>query len=105
MPNLVALTSEYAPKTLRSTLVTTMFSGYAVDGVMAALLGAWLTPSFGWEVMFYIAGIPLFLLPVIWKFLPESLTFLVKNSNMKKRDISSSKLAHKNILVLKHNLY
>ncbi len=39
MPNLVALTSEYAPQKMRSTLVTTMFSGYAVGGVMAALLG------------------------------------------------------------------
>lgn len=80
MPNLVALTSEYAPKNMRSTLVTTMFSGYAVGGVMAALLGAWLTPSFGWEIMFFIAGIPLLLLPIIWKFLPESLMFIVKEN-------------------------
>lgn len=78
MPNLVALTSEYAPLRKRSTLVTTMFSGYAVGGVMAALLGSWFTPSFGWEIMFFIAGIPLLLLPVIWKFLPESLSFIVK---------------------------
>ncbi|KGT48146.1 MULTISPECIES: MFS transporter [Acinetobacter] len=78
MPNLVALTSEYAPARLRATLVTTMFSGYAVGGVMAALFGAWFTPNFGWEIMFFIAGVPLLLLPVIWKFLPESLTFLVK---------------------------
>jgi AAHS family benzoate transporter-like MFS transporter len=28
--------------------------------------------------MFFIAGVPLLLLPLIWKFLPESLTFLVK---------------------------
>ena len=78
MPNLVALTSEYAPARLRATLVTTMFSGYAVGGVMAALLGAWFTPDFGWQIMFFIAGVPLLLLPLIWKFLPESLTFLVK---------------------------
>lgn len=78
LPNLVALTSEYAPQKMRSTLVTTMFSGYAVGGIMAALLGAWLTPSFGWEIMFYIAGIPLLIIPVLWFFLPESLTFLVK---------------------------
>ena len=78
MPNLVALTSEYAPARLRATLVTTMFSGYAVGGVMAALLGAWFTPDFGWQIMFFIAGMPLLLLPLIWKFLPESLTFLVK---------------------------
>ena len=80
MPNLVALTSEYAPKKLRSTLVTTMFSGYAVGGVMAALLGSWFTPNFGWQIMFFIAGIPLFLLPLIWKFLPESLSFMVKQN-------------------------
>jgi AAHS family benzoate transporter-like MFS transporter len=47
LPNLVALTSEYAPQRLRATLVTTMFSGYAVGGVMAALFGAWFTPNFG----------------------------------------------------------
>lgn len=80
MPNLVALTSEYAPQKMRSTLVTTMFSGYAVGGVMAALLGSWFTPDFGWQIMFFIAGIPLFLLPVIWKFLPESISFMVKQN-------------------------
>ena len=78
MPNLVALTSEYAPQRMRSTLVTTMFSGYAVGGVMAALLGSWFTPTYGWQIMFWIAGIPLLLLPIIWKFLPESIIFMVK---------------------------
>jgi len=33
LPNLVTLTSEYAPQKLRSTLVTTMFSGYAMGGI------------------------------------------------------------------------
>ncbi len=84
MPNLVALTSEYAPQKMRSTLVTTMFSGYAVGGVMAALLGSWFTPDFGWQIMFFIAGIPVFLLPVIWKFLPESLAFIVKENKQDK---------------------
>ncbi|KXO87429.1 MFS transporter [Acinetobacter venetianus] len=78
MPNLVALTSEYAPKRIRSTLVGTMFSGYAIGGILSALIGSYLVESQGWQIMFLIAGIPLLLLPVIWKFLPESLTFLVK---------------------------
>jgi len=34
--------------------------------------------------MFYIAGIPLLILPIIWKFLPESLTFLVKKQQQDK---------------------
>lgn len=78
MPNLVALTSEYAPKRIRSTLVGTMFSGYAIGGILSELIGSYLVESQGWQIMFLIAGIPLILLPVIWKFLPESLTFLVK---------------------------
>ncbi|RSC80127.1 MFS transporter [Acinetobacter haemolyticus] len=78
MPNLVALTSEYAPKRIRSTLVGTMFSGYAIGGILSALIGSYLVESHGWQIMFLIAGIPLLLLPVMWKFLPESLTFLVK---------------------------
>ena len=81
LPNLVALTSEYAPKKLRSTLVTSMFSGYAVGGIMAALLGSWFTTEYGWQIMFFIAGIPLLFVPIIWKFLPESLTFLVKKQH------------------------
>ena len=93
MPNLVALTSEYAPQKMRSTLVTTMFSGYAVGGVMAALLGSWFTPSFGWEIMFFIAGIPLLLLPIIWKFLPESLGFIVKQGKQEEARKIASRLA------------
>ncbi len=84
LPNLVALTSEYAPEKLRSTLVTAMFSGYAMGGIMAALLGTWLTPSFGWQIMFWIAGIPLIALPLLWMFLPESLAFLVKQQKTDK---------------------
>ncbi|WOE30861.1 MULTISPECIES: MFS transporter [unclassified Acinetobacter] len=83
LPNLVALTSEYAPQRLKSTLVTTMFSGYAVGGIMAALCGSWFTASFGWQIMFYIAGIPLIFLPLFWKFVPESLTYLVKEQKLK----------------------
>ena len=93
MPNLVALTSEYAPQKMRSTLVTTMFSGYAVGGVMAALLGSWFTPNFGWQIMFFIAGIPLFLLPLIWKFLPESLAFIVKENKQEEARRIACRLA------------
>ncbi|WP_336931239.1 MFS transporter [Acinetobacter tandoii] len=78
MPNVVALMTEYAPKRIRSTLVAVMFSGYAIGGMASALLGAWLVADHGWKIMFFIAGIPFVALPIIWKFLPESLMFLTK---------------------------
>lgn len=88
MPNVVALMTEYAPKRIRSTLVALMFSGYAIGGMTSALLGAWLVPQFGWQIMFYIAGVPLLALPLIWKFLPESLMYLtVKNQTVEARNI------------------
>ncbi|MFP6847279.1 MAG: MFS transporter [Pseudomonas sp.] len=78
MPNAVALMSEYAPKRLRSTLVAIMFSGYSVGGMLAAGVGIYMLPRFGWESMFFAAAIPLLLLPlIIWK-LPESVGFLVR---------------------------
>ena len=82
MPNVVALMTEYAPKRIRSTLVAVMFSGYAIGGMTSALLGAWLVADYGWKIMFIIAGIPFVALPIIWKFLPESLMFLTKKGDM-----------------------
>ncbi len=101
MPNLVALTSEYAPKRIRSTLVGTMFSGYAIGGILSALIGSYLVESQGWQIMFLIAGIPLILLPVIWKFLPESLTFLVKTGKTDQADsiIQKSHLNKASVLI------
>ncbi|MGJ8481574.1 MFS transporter [Sphingobium yanoikuyae] len=78
MPNAVALTNEYAPKRMRSTLVALMFSGYAVGGMAAAGLGIWLLPLFGWQAMFFAAAVPLILLPLVLRGLPESAGFLVR---------------------------
>jgi AAHS family benzoate transporter-like MFS transporter len=78
MPNVVALMTEYSPKRIRSTLVAIMFSGYSVGGMLSAFIGMTLIPVYGWQPVFWIAGIPLLLLPLIWKFLPESVGFLVQ---------------------------
>ena len=78
MPNVVALMTEYAPKRIRSTLVALMFSGYAIGGMSSALLGVWLVGDYGWKIMFYIAGLPCLILPILYKYLPESLLFLTQ---------------------------
>lgn len=84
MPNVIALMTEYAPKKLRATLVSLMFSGYAVGGMCSALLGMWLVPQFGWKIMFIIGGVPLLLLPIIWYALPESIDYLVRSRKTEK---------------------
>lgn len=78
MPNVVSLMTEYSPKKIRSTLVAVMFSGYAIGGMLSAGLGIWIVPSFGWQMMFYLAVVPLLMLPLIIKFLPDSVGFLLR---------------------------
>ena len=82
MPNAVALMNEYAPKRLRSTLVAVMFSGYSVGGMLAAGVGIYMLPRFGWESMFFAAAVPLLLLPLIFWLLPESVGFLVRQGRL-----------------------
>lgn len=78
MPNVVAQMTEYSPRKIRSTMVTLMFSGYAVGGMLAALLGKSFMEAYGWSSVFLAAGLPVLLIPVILKSMPESMPFLIK---------------------------
>jgi MFS transporter, AAHS family, benzoate transport protein len=79
MPNVVAQMTEYSPKKIRATMVTLMFSGYAVGGMLAALLGKGLIETYGWQSVFLAAGLPVLLIPFILKSMPESMPFLLKH--------------------------
>ena len=82
MPNVVAQMTEYSPRRIRATMVTLMFSGYAVGGMLAALLGKGLIEQHGWQSVFLAAGVPVLLIPFILKSLPESMTFLVQRKRL-----------------------
>ncbi|MBP0620937.1 MFS transporter [Cupriavidus consociatus] len=77
MPNIVAQMTEYSPQRIRSFMTTVMFSGYAVGGILAAALGKQFIAEFGWQVVFFAAGVPVLLIPIILKTMPESLSFLM----------------------------
>ncbi len=77
MPVVTSLTSEYSPKRKRSLMVGLMFSGYSVGGMLAAVLGMFIIPTFGWQAVFYVAVVPLLFLPILMKQLPESAAYLV----------------------------
>lgn len=77
VPNIVALMTEMAPRSKRNIMVTIMLSFFSVGGVIAALIGKTITPEFGWRANFLIAGIPLLFFPVFYKWLPESISYLI----------------------------
>jgi AAHS family 4-hydroxybenzoate transporter-like MFS transporter len=78
LPNAVAITSEYAPRRLRATLVSIMFIGFPIGALTAGFTAAVLVPAYGWRSLFLLGGaVPLALLPVLAWALPESLRHLV----------------------------
>lgn len=78
MPNIIAMTSEYAPHRLRATAVTAMFCGFPLGSVLGGFLAARIIPVWGWETVFLLGGaLPLLFVPVLALALPESVRFLV----------------------------
>src|SRR6476661_9885310 len=78
LPILIALGTEYMPVKVRARLVALTSCGYAVGGVLAAILGKGLIDTYGWQAVFIAAGAPVVLIPFILKYIPESLPLLVK---------------------------
>jgi AAHS family 4-hydroxybenzoate transporter-like MFS transporter len=78
MPSFISLASEYVPHRIRPLLVTVLWAGFPLGGVVGGLLASILIPTAGWQYLFYIGGIaPLAVAAALTIALPESLGFLV----------------------------
>lgn len=91
MPTAIALTAEYSAPHRRSLNNALMFSGYSVGGVLAAVLALSLMPTYGFRLMYWLGAVPLLLVPVLMRALPESLAFLVA----KGRDAEAARTAER----------
>ena len=76
-PCFVSLAAEFAPRRLRSTVVTTVWAGIPLGGVLGGLVGG-LASHGNWSWMFLLGALlPLPLIAWLWAYIPESLSFLV----------------------------
>lgn len=75
--------TEYAPQKMRGVMVTLMCCGYAIGSMIAAILGKQFIASQGWQVVFFAAGLPVIIIPLIMLYLPESLSYLLKKQDHK----------------------
>jgi AAHS family 4-hydroxybenzoate transporter-like MFS transporter len=86
MPNAISLTSEFAPERVRSTAVMVMFCGFSLGAALGGVASAVLIKDFGWQSVFIVGGIlPCVAAVVAWRYLPESVRFLVVNNAPKER--------------------
>lgn len=78
IPSAIALTVEYAPRGRRQLYNALMFVGYSVGGVLAAVMALALAADHGWRPLMAIGAAPLVIvLPLAFRFLPESAAYLV----------------------------
>lgn len=79
MPNAVALVADYAPTRHRHVLVSSMFSGYMVGGILASLVAIVAIPAYGWRSIFLVGALPLLVVvPLLVSYLPESPSHLMR---------------------------
>lgn len=93
LPTAIAMVSEFATDKRRNLSIGILMTAHQFGGIVAGLLGISLLQSAGWRSMYWVGVIPLVLLvPLIWAFLPESLSFLVAKGRMEKAQATARKL-------------
>lgn len=76
LPLGVTYVNEYAPRRLANTFSMWGWAlGWATGGIVAAAIGIYLTPVFGWQALYYAASLSIALVLVCHFLLPESLQF------------------------------
>ena len=82
LPNVVALASEFMPRRNRSWGVAGVMAGMPLGAIVAPGISMWLLPLYGWRSVYYVSFIPLLLVPVALKWLPESPIRLVAKNRL-----------------------
>lgn len=80
VPNLVTIIKEMAPSMYRNRLINFVLAFYGVGAIISGLSGLFLIPAFGWQVTFWLAGICIFLIPIMYKTFPESISYLIQKN-------------------------
>ncbi len=78
VPIMVTIIKEMAPSAYRNRLINFMLAMYGVGAILSGLAGLFVIPAFGWQSVFVLAGLSIFLLPLLHKTFPESVSFLIQ---------------------------
>lgn len=80
VPLIATLVAEYSPSVMRAKLLTLVTGTFTLGWAAAGLAAMVLVPGFGWRMPLLLGVLPLFLLPAIHAYLPESVRFLAGKS-------------------------
>lgn len=83
-PIVISLLTEYSPKLSKAKMVAIAICGNQIGGILAPLAALNVMPQFGWKPVLWFSILPLILIPVFVKFVPESARFLARSGQNEK---------------------
>ncbi|ELL4734867.1 aromatic acid/H+ symport family MFS transporter [Salmonella enterica] len=83
-PIVISLLTEYSPKSSKAKMVAIAICGNQIGGMLAPFVAINVMPKFGWEPVLWFSIIPLVLIPIFIRVIPESARFLAKTNQTDK---------------------
>ncbi|MFI6208311.1 MFS transporter [Streptomyces sp. NPDC051041] len=77
LPTAISMVSDYAPRGRGALTIGMLMTAHHAGGILSAYVALWVVEPLGWRAAFWICAVPLLFVPVLLKFLPESLGFLL----------------------------
>ncbi|MEU0343637.1 aromatic acid/H+ symport family MFS transporter [Streptomyces bobili] len=77
LPTAISMVSDYAPRGRGAIVIGLLMTAHHAGGILSAYVAKWLVEPVGWRAAFWVCVLPLLFAPVLARFLPESLSFLV----------------------------
>ena len=77
LPTAISMVSDYAPRARAALTIGLLMTAHHVGCILSAYVALWIVEPLGWRAAFWVCVVPLLFVPVLARFLPESLSFLV----------------------------
>lgn len=77
LPTAISMVSDYAPRGRAALTIGLLMTAHHAGGILSAYVALWIVEPLGWRAAFWVCVVPLLFVPVLLKWLPESLSFLV----------------------------
>lgn len=77
LPTAISMVSDFAPRGRGALTIGMLMTAHHAGGILSAYVALWVVEPLGWRAAFWFCVLPLLFVPVLARFLPESLSFLV----------------------------
>ena len=91
-PIVISLLTEYSPKANKAKMVAFAICGNQIGGILAPLVAMNVMPQFGWKPVLWLSILPLLLIPVFVKVIPESARYLSQSNQTDKLNATLTKI-------------